>query len=126
MEPETETLTETQAPPPRVCEHPDCDRELGPLNRSGRCGKHFHWKRTAKARSSPGVRQVAAGSNGANGHAPEPERVSGSTAGTEARSVEIFAPRPTVIREDRVDRLLVSLPLAEKTRIVQAWLSGEL
>jgi len=110
----------------RVCEHPECDREVGPLNRSGRCAKHFHWKGTGKARSSPGARHASAGSNGANGQASETASVNGSATIDADRPTDHLAPIPTAIREDRADRVILSWSLAEKTRIVQAWLAGEL
>jgi hypothetical protein len=127
MEPETKNLTETQAPTaPRICERPGCGRTLSAENKIGRCRRHVRWNAASSDSASPGARHASAGSNGTNGHPPEPASANGSAPVNEARSVEISAPLPRVIREDRVDRLLLSLPLADKTRIATAWLAGEL
>jgi hypothetical protein len=126
---ETKPATTSQAHAPaaiRVCERPGCTTELGALNRSGRCAAHFHWKGTAKPRSNGSNGHAAAGSSGTNGHARTAPDDVGPKAGNESNghgSRESIASIPE-LAADRVDRLILSLPVADKTRLAVAWLTG--
>jgi hypothetical protein len=99
---------------PKICKRPGCTTELSPTNKSGKCAKHFHWSETPKVRSSAGNGHAAAGLNGANGHA--------KPAGSET----VIRDLPLDLVESRLARLFASMTIAEKTKIAQAFLSGEI
>jgi len=109
---ETKPQTTSTHPPAatRICEHPNCSTELGALNRSGRCAAHFHWKGTEKRSSSSSNGHAAASSSGTNGHA---------RATCTAKRIETLPD----LAADRVDQLILSLPVADKTRLAIAWLT---
>jgi hypothetical protein len=110
-EPTMETSTEIhEAGPARICAKPDCGTPLSAMNKSGKCAKHFHWNEAPKARPNATIKAPAEG-NETSGHA------------TDIRRPTAIDPR---VREDRINQLIVSWSLADKTRIVQAWLAGEL
>jgi hypothetical protein len=106
-----ENATEVHQPTSsaRICEHPECETVLGSTNLSGRCAKHFHWKGTSKARSNRG-----------NGHAAaNAVRGNGSTAENGvADERELVA--------TRLDRLFASMTVADKCKLAEAWLRGEI
>jgi hypothetical protein len=116
---------------PKKCRRPGCTTEIGPRNRSGLCARHFHWREAGKRRSSAGDSHVAPRSAGANGHA----RTAGDGAVTQAKNgsngaardpVESFQELGREFVEDRLDRLILGLTVAEKTRIATAWMRGEI
>ena len=112
METKPQTTSQTRAPAAtRICERPGCTTELGALNRSGRCAAHFHWKGTEKRSSSAGNGHPAAG-NGI-----EPKATNGSNG--------VHVPLEVIpdLAADRVDQLILSLPVADKTRLALAWLT---
>jgi hypothetical protein len=113
---------------PRICIRPGCASELGRLNRSGRCSKHFHWQEPGKVLSA-GNGHGSARSNGTNGHARaavegvEPK----ATNSTGAAKIDAPSLDPAGgFLEARLDRLLLNLPAADKSRIAQQWLRGEI
>ncbi len=129
-EAQMETKPETTREPgetvlPKTCKRPGCTTKLGPLNRSGRCSKHFHWKATGRSRSTRRIGHASTGSNGANGHG---STAGNGTAGTDSTgSVANMVPgRPRDLVESRIDRLFRSMTIAEKVIIAESWLKGEI
>jgi hypothetical protein len=97
----------------RVCRKPGCDTPLGPTNRSGNCSAHCHYGKPKPGRSA-GKGQAITRSNGANGHAAEN---AGATAILELAGD---------LREDRLDHLILGMPLASKARIATLFFRGEI
>jgi len=125
METKPETGRETHAPvATRICKRPGCTTELGPKNESGLCGPHFHWKGTGKPRSNGSNGHAAAGSNGTNGHARTAPNDVGPKATDGSNGVHAQLEVIPDLAADRVDRLISSLPIADKTRLAFAWLTG--
>jgi len=109
----------------RICAKPGCTTEIGPKNRSGRCGPHFHWK--PGTRRSTGNVHVTARSTGTNGHAAETDDAAAMPPnGSDGKHdrVEPVADLAGDFRVDRLDRLILSLTVAEKSKIASAWLCG--
>lgn len=114
-----ETKSQTTSPPApaatRICKRPGCTTELGPKNESGKCALHFHWTDKRSSSSSAG-----------NGHArtafddvvPKATKGSNGTNGT-AKRIETLPD----LAADRVDQLLLNLPIADRTRLALAWLT---
>jgi hypothetical protein len=132
----TATSRETHAAiAPKICARPGCTTELGPFNKSGKCASHFHWREPApaKERSTAGNGHAAARSNGSNGHAVTtgdavaPKATNGSNgANGRRKSIEATPDLAGAFVEDRVDRLILSLPAVDKVKIATAWLQGKL
>jgi hypothetical protein len=109
----------------RLCAAPKgCSRELRASNRSGYCGKHFHLTRKSHAarhatgHGRTGVKSHAA--RHANGHGRD------GVTGTNDATASHASPVQADVREDRLNRLLLSFPMEDKTRIATAWLSGKI
>jgi hypothetical protein len=121
---EGKTMLNTESDTPKICTKPGCTTPLGPKNRSGKCGPHFHWT-APEARSSSAAEAT-------NGHAHAPGN--GVTAKTNGHS----APAPKNgnghsavdalpdFSSARVDEFIASLTPPTKTKIVTMWLRGEL
>ena len=115
---------------PKMCAKPGCTIELGPKNRSGKCAAHFHWTAPGERTSSSGNGHAVASSsahaaaNGSarktngNGHAASPANGNGAAA--------VLPELASDFLEERLDRLLLNLPAADKSRICQQWLRGTL
>ena len=113
---EVKSMQNTESDTPKICAKPGCTTPLGPKNRSGKCGPHFHW-------TAPEARSSSAPA-GSNGHAatPTPKPPNGH-ATTTAGSNGAAAIAGDFL-EERLDRLLLNLPAADKSRICQQWLRG--
>jgi hypothetical protein len=117
----------------KMCSRPGCTTELGPKNKSGRCSSHFHYGEAGKNQAkSAGNGHAAASSAGANGTHTGPlivaPRAASGSEGANGRSerVETVPDRAGDFREDRLDKLILSLPFADKAKIAAAWLRGSL
>jgi hypothetical protein len=121
---------------PRICIRPGCTRELGPTNKSGKCARDFHWNETPKARPIAGDSHPAGRSNGTNGHAPRVDEgavsrvINGTRRKKTAVGIQIVAPAPAAgvsqFDEERLNRLILSLTIPEKSKIAAAWLNREI
>jgi hypothetical protein len=130
-----ETTTQTHQPVSvRICNRPGCTIELGPLNRSGRCTRHFHWKATGKGRSSADNGHLAARSDGDVGYARKTRSGNGSRPavnvgdganGRATRTGTVPGLAGNVI-EERLNRLITGFTMADKAKIATAWLKGEI
>lgn len=127
-----ETLKTDAKTAPKICIRPGCGNPLGRLNRSSRCSKHFHWQRPRKDLSA-GNGHATARSNGTGGHLETPvdgigsKPVSrGAKAESETKSLEVISDLADGFIEERLDRLILSFPIADKAKIATAWLKGEL
>jgi hypothetical protein len=113
--------TATQEPIARICAKPDCGAQLASANRSGRCARHFHWKGTD--RSNTGKPHGSARSSGSNGHTLTPQAELESNA--IARGVDAGVPDLSgKFVESRLNKLILSLSIADKAKIATAWLKG--
>lgn len=121
---EGKTMLNAESDTPKICTKPGCTTPLGPKNRSGKCGPHFHWT-APEARSSSAAEAT-------NGHAHAPGN--GVTAKTNGHSAP--APKngnghaaPDALPDfssERLDQFIASLTPPTKTKIVTMWLRGEL
>jgi hypothetical protein len=124
---ETKSQTTSTHPPAatRICKRPGCTTQLGPNNESGKCAAHFHWtEKGTEKRSSNGGNGHA---NGTNGHAHTASHDVVPKAGNGSNGTNGAAKKIETLPElaaDRVDRLILSLPVADKTRLAVAWLTG--
>ena len=116
----------------KICARPGCSTVLGPKNKSGRCGSHFHYGEPGKSQAkNAGNGHVAPSSAGANGTSTGPlivaPRAASGSEGTNGRPERVEpAPIAGDFREDRLDKLILSLPFADKAKIAAAWLRGSL
>jgi len=114
----------------RICARPGFTTPLGPRNRSGKCAARFRYE-PGKSRSG-GNAHVAASSAGENGTSTRPlivaPRAAGGSEGTNGRpeSVEAIADLAGGFREDRLNRLILGVTIADKAKIAAAWLKGEI
>ena len=124
METKSETRRETHAPvAAKICKRPGCTTELGPKNESGKCAAHFHFKLPEERTSNGGNGHASTGSNGAHkaGNGIVPKATNGSNgANGAAKKIETALPE---LAADRVDQLILSLPVAERSRLALAWLT---
>jgi hypothetical protein len=117
----------------KMCERPGCSAELGPLNRSGRCARHFHWKQPGKQRPIAGNGHMTAGAAVVKGYARKAPDVIARKATDESngdhvgvKGSETASDLSRGFTEDRVNRLLLSFSAADKAKIAAAWLRGEI
>jgi hypothetical protein len=128
---QTATEKNGEAVKKRICKKPNCTTELGPGNRSGNCRAHCHYGEPKAGRSN-GNGHRAARPEGANGHADKergattPKAANGSNGSTRRHESVGTGPDIDSIREDRLDRLILSLTIADKAKIAAAWLRGEI
>jgi hypothetical protein len=94
----------------RICRKPGCGTPLGPTNRSGNCSAHCHYGKTKPGRSAGDCHTITR----SNGNAVESD-------------VAVAIPELAGdFREDRLDRLILGFPLADKAKIATLWLRGAL
>jgi hypothetical protein len=119
------TNSAAEAVATKRCQRPGCTTVLGPKNKSGRCGRHFHWGESGKNAGNGHVAASCAGANGARTRQliMAANRSNGSTGRQE--STEATADLTGEFREDRLDRLIMSLNTADKAKLVLAWLRGQ-
>jgi hypothetical protein len=87
---------------PKLCKRPGCETVLSPRNVAGLCRAHVRYQQTAERTSSNGNGHAAAATNGSakgNGHA-------------------------NGVLEDRLDKLILSIPASAKAAIIDAWIRG--
>jgi hypothetical protein len=139
-----QTTLPTPAPgAPKTCSRPGCTKELRPLNSSGRCSKHFHWKDPQERAATRGNGHATAKANGhagkSNGVSPKAANVSPKAANVspkaangssraDSRAESVAADRHLAgdFLEDRLNRLILALPVPDKAAIAHAWLKGEI
>jgi hypothetical protein len=98
---DTETVT------PQTCKVGDCDKKLGPRNRSGYCAVHRHLadprRNSSRAEPGPNRSPTSATKNGL-----------------------VTPPLSDKLAAERVNRLLINLPHEEKLQLCEAWLAGKI
>lgn len=120
----------------RICRIPGCGRQLGRDNQSGFCNSH-------RPRLKKPTSQAAG--NGANGHASKPEKTAKAAShasvhaaanranGHASKSGKNGKPTPQPIpqkidrdrlAEERINAAILAWPVADKMRILDAWLAG--
>jgi hypothetical protein len=125
-EDEEKTMSNEGIDTPKLCKRPGCQVELSSANRVGLCRAHVRY-RGDEGEHAIAVRPKANGvekrTNGvgkpANGHAIEDVATpkNGSNGAAELAGDVI---------EQRLNRLLLNLPVAEKSLIAQRYLRGEI
>ena len=94
--------SESSTPKKTLCARPGCTVALSGANRVGLCRAHVRYQQTAERTSSNGNGHAAAATNGSakgNGHA-------------------------NGVLEDRLDKLILSIPASAKAAIIDAWIRG--
>lgn len=118
---------------PKMCRRPGCDRKLGSGNTIGLCARHVRWTPPVERSSSAGNGHAAAAGKGViarangksdtgNGHAIEADQAASTPKNGSNGAAELAGD----FLEERLDRLLLNLPAADKSRICQQWLRGEI
>jgi len=96
----------------RRCRRPGCENKLSVANVVGLCARHVRWTAPSNGHAHAvgnGTGEKAnSKSNGSNGHAPK--NGNGHTG----------------FLEDRIDKLILSLPVSDKVKILDSWTRGQL
>jgi len=108
--------------PERICGRPECGATLAERSRSGFCQKHTH--DAAGRRPAAASHRHTHDSEKPNGHLKNgsEQKLSNPKAGN---GVELTL-APENLQPDRIDQLLLSLPLTERVRLAGAWLTGKI
>jgi hypothetical protein len=129
---------------PKICARPGCTIELSTRNQVGLCQRHVRWTAPGERAASsaaptnghahahaPGNGHAAAGSNGSgektNGHALKADReVTTPANGSNGDGKIATLPDLGDFSAERIDRLIATLPLADRAKFALAWLRGQL
>jgi hypothetical protein len=113
---------------PKICKRRGCETQLSDGNRVGLCRKHVRW-------TAPGERTPSLGTVGTPG-----DRKAGNSVGKPANGHALRDDRDVVtpakgsngngaaadFLEDRLNMLILSLPVSDKAKIVDCWIRGQL
>jgi hypothetical protein len=120
---EVKSMQNTESDTPKICAKPGCTIQLSAANTSGRCRGHVRWQdRSSSAPEKTNGHAHAATNgagekaNGANGHTPK--NGNGHAAAAVDLAVDVI--------EERLNRLFLNLPVAEKSLIAARYLRGEI
>ncbi len=108
-----ENQVETTEKGKRICKVSECLAELGPANRSGYCAMHRHLGDPRRRKS---LAPVSSKPLGTSARKKDTASVRMTGAATLARSSD----------NQRLDQFLMTLPTADKIRIIDAWFCGRI
>jgi hypothetical protein len=122
-----ESSTETA---PKMCRRPGCEIKLSSANVVGLCARHVRWTAPSNGHAAAGSSGAHAGNgsarktNGSNGHSSTPTNGHAAAPAGSNGAAAVLPELASDFLEERLDRLLLNLPAADKDRIAKQWLRG--